>query len=187
MEVVTPGSRPLDSLVGAAAGDHARTVLVVDQAEDGLAEEVGTEARQRWVDAVVQQGQRGYLVIGCTDRVGALAAHPALARLVERGLYLLGGMGEEEARSAIEGPAGHAGLRLEHALVDLLAFNVRGEPGALPLLLSTCCARRGCAGKGPPSRLPDIAPPVGCGPRWPSLPTGSTSNWRLRNVRSFAT
>ena len=61
-------------------------------------------------------------------------AHPAFARLVERGLYLLGAMGEADLRAAIEGPARQAGLLLEPGLVDLLVREVEGEPGALPLL-----------------------------------------------------
>ena len=43
-------------------------------------------------------------------------------------------MTEEDLRAAIEGPARHAGLRLEPGLVDLLVREVDGEPGALPLL-----------------------------------------------------
>ena len=53
---------------------------------------------------------------------------------MERGLYLLGPMSEDELRAAIEGPARQAGLRLEPGLVDLLVREVEGEPGALPLL-----------------------------------------------------
>ena len=65
---------------------------------------------------------------------GRLSAHPDFARLVERGLYLLGAMGTDELRAAIEAPAHQAGLLLEPGLVDLLVRDVEGEPGALPLL-----------------------------------------------------
>ena len=68
------------------------------------------------------------------DRLGELSAHPEFARLVERGLYLLGAMTEPDLRRAIEGPAAQAGLRLEPGLVDLLVREVAGEPAALPLL-----------------------------------------------------
>ena len=68
------------------------------------------------------------------DRLGDVSAFPAFARLVERGLYLLGPMGEDDLRAAIEGPAHRAGLLLEPGLVDLLVREVEGEPGALPLL-----------------------------------------------------
>ena len=68
------------------------------------------------------------------DRLGDVPAHPAFARLVERGLYLLRRMDEAGLRAAIEGPAHQAGLLLEPGLVDLLVREVEGEPGALPLL-----------------------------------------------------
>ena len=68
------------------------------------------------------------------DRLGDLSTNPQLARMLERGLYLPSAMSEENLRAAIEGPARHAGLRLEPGLVDLLVREVDGEPGALPLL-----------------------------------------------------
>ena len=68
------------------------------------------------------------------DRLGDVSRPPGFARLVERGLYLLGPMGEDDLRAAIEGPARQAGLLLEPGLVDLLVREVEGEPGALPLL-----------------------------------------------------
>ena len=68
------------------------------------------------------------------DRLGDLSTNPQFARLLERGLYLPGAMSEENLRAAVEGPARHAGLRLEPGLVDLLVREVDGEPGALPLL-----------------------------------------------------
>ena len=43
-------------------------------------------------------------------------------------------MREAELRTAIEGPARQAGLRLEAGLVDLLVRDVINQPGALPLL-----------------------------------------------------
>ena len=134
--VVTPGTRPLDSLSGVVSGRESRgVVLVVDQCEEGLAEEVDPREQAAWVDALVDHAARGHLVLALrSDRVGALAGYPTLSRLVEPGLYLLGAMGEAELRSAIEGPAAHAGLRLETGLIDLLVRDVRGEPGALPLL-----------------------------------------------------
>ena len=68
------------------------------------------------------------------DRLGDLTEHPGFARLVEVSLYLLGSMGDDELRAAIEGPARTAGLVLEPGLVHVLVHDVEGEPGALPLL-----------------------------------------------------
>ena len=68
------------------------------------------------------------------DHLGDLAPYPDIARVLEDGLYLLGPMSEPDLRSAIEGPARRAGLRLEPGLVDLLVREVEGEPAALPML-----------------------------------------------------
>jgi hypothetical protein len=49
-----------------------------------------------------------------------------MARLVERGLYLLSAKGEADLRAAVERPAARAGLLLEPGQVDLLVRDVRG-------------------------------------------------------------
>src|SRR4029079_7432321 len=70
---------------------------------------------------------------------------PCVARRAARALYLLGGMGTEELRSAIEDPARQAGLLLEPGLVDLLVRDLEGQPGALPMMshaLRACWKRR---------------------------------------------
>ena len=72
---------------------------------------------------------------GCAGRQpGGLAAYPSLARLVERGLHLLGGDAGRDLRAAIVSPARQVGLIIEPGLVDLLLRDVEDEPGALPLL-----------------------------------------------------
>ena len=68
------------------------------------------------------------------DRLADLSAYSAFSRLVERGLYLVGGLDEAGLRLAVVGPARQAGLILEPGLVDLLVTEVRDDPGALPLL-----------------------------------------------------
>ena len=68
------------------------------------------------------------------DRMADVSAHPAFARLIERGLHLLGAMDEEGLREAIEAPARQSGLIIQAGLVDLLVREVQDEPGALPLL-----------------------------------------------------
>jgi hypothetical protein len=113
-------------------------VLVADQCEEGLSEDLDPASRAAWADFLVRHSEQGWLVVALrADRVGDLAAHPTLARLVEQGLYLLGAMEEPALRAAIEGPAHQAGLHLEPGLTDVLVHEVRGEPGALPLLSHT--------------------------------------------------
>jgi WD40 repeat protein/DNA-binding SARP family transcriptional activator/energy-coupling factor transporter ATP-binding protein EcfA2 len=130
--VITPGTRPLSAL---STVRSLRSVLVVDQCEEALSSEGDLGEQAAFFDALVQHSRTGTLVLAFrADRLGGLSAHSAVARLVERGLYLLGAMGAQELRTAVEGPARRAGLRLETGLVDLVVREVEGEPGALPLL-----------------------------------------------------
>jgi DNA-binding SARP family transcriptional activator/WD40 repeat protein len=132
--VTTPGAHPVDSLRGLKP--RGRQTLVVDQAEEAVT--VCTEAaeRERFFAALAEHvGAGGALVVSLrADHLGDLVRYPSVARVLEEGMYLLGPMNEPELRSAIEGPARRAGLRLEPGLVDLLVREVEGEPAALPLL-----------------------------------------------------
>ena len=130
--IITPGSRPLDALTAVRS---PKAVLVVDQCEEALGADVDPRSQAGFFAALVEHSHHGGLVLALrADRLGALSAHPPLARLVEREVYLLSAMAEEDLRSSIEGPARQAGLRVEPGLVDLLVREVEGEPGALPLL-----------------------------------------------------
>ena len=131
--VLTPGSRPADSMSAAQVKRHS--VLLVDQAEEAFSLCPDEDERRRFFDALVAHTERGQVVLAMrADFTGELAQHPALAGLVERGLALLGAMSPDGLRAAVEGPAGLHGLMLEPGLVDLLVQEVEGEPGALPLM-----------------------------------------------------
>jgi WD40 repeat protein/DNA-binding SARP family transcriptional activator len=133
VRVATPGPHPEDVLASAPAGSGA--AFVIDQCEEALALPETSPEREAFFTGLVDYAARGPLVLSLrADRVGALAAHPDFARLVENGLYLLGAMGPAQLRRAIEGPAAQAGLRLEPGLVDLLVREAEGSPSALPLL-----------------------------------------------------
>ena len=135
VHVITPGAHPATAVEG--LGLRSGDVLVVDQCEEALALEPGVRERERFVDRLVAFADTGdgLLVLSLrADRLGELSVHPGLAAHVERGLYLLGALGGDDLRHAIEGSAAQAGLRLEPGLVDLLLHEVEGEPAALPLL-----------------------------------------------------
>jgi DNA-binding SARP family transcriptional activator/WD40 repeat protein len=132
--VTSPGVHPMDSLVGLKP--RGRQTLVVDQTEEAVTLCTDPAERSRYFGALaLHVGAGGALVLALrADHLGDLAPYPEIARVLEDGLYLLGPMSEPGLRSAIEGPARRAGLRLEPGLVDLLAREVEGEPAALPLL-----------------------------------------------------
>ncbi len=132
--VTTPGVHPCDSIAGLKP--RGRQTLVVDQTEEAVTLCADPEERVRYFAALaVHVGSGGALVLALrADHLGDLAPYPEIARVLEDGLYLLGPLSEAGLRSAIEGPARRAGLRLEPGLVDLLVRDVEGEPAALPLL-----------------------------------------------------
>ena len=131
--VITPGLHPMDTL--ASARPRVTSVILVDQAEETFSLCLDEEERRLFFDALVAHTERGSVVLAIRgDYTGELADHPALAALVERGLFLLGAMSDEGLRAAIERPARQHGLLLEPGLTDLLVREVEGEPGALPLL-----------------------------------------------------
>lgn len=133
VHVLTPGERPMNAL--SVLGSTPDAVLVVDQCEEVVTLCSGADERADFLDALVEHARRAPLVVTLrADRLGDVGAHPGFARVVERGLFLLQPMGDDDLRAAIEGPANQAGLRLEPGLVDLLVRDVEGEPGALPLL-----------------------------------------------------
>jgi len=132
IRVVVPSSaRPADVVAGARPGD----VLVVDQAEQAMRPDVPDGERLRFLDALVEHAASDWLVVSLrADRTGEVSAHDGFARLVERGLYLLGPMDDRSLRRAVEEPARQAALLLEPGLVDLVVRDVLDEPGGLPLM-----------------------------------------------------
>src|SRR5664279_5074540 len=133
--VVTAGSRPTVVLSDTPPADTSDTVLMVDQFEEAFTLCTDPQERIRFFAGLVAEAKCCPMVICLrADHVGRLAEYPDVARLVERGLYLLGPMDEAGLKAAITGPAESAGLLLEPGLVDLLVREVEGQPGALPLL-----------------------------------------------------
>ncbi len=132
--VITPGEHPMLSLA-AVAGPGPRSVLLVDQCEEVFSLCGDDSERRCFFAALVERAGAGRLVLAMrADRLAEVSAYPGFARLVERGLHLLGAMSEQGLRDAVEAPARQAGLLIEAGLVDLLVGEVEGAPGALPML-----------------------------------------------------
>ncbi len=133
-DVLTPGRHPVGALPPPRTSGKPRP-LVVDQAEELFSLCHDQAARERFIQLLADHTEVAPLVLALrADRMGDVSAHPALAQLVERGLYVLPAMSPEDLRAAIEGPARQAGLIVEPGLTDLLVREVENEPGALPLL-----------------------------------------------------
>lgn len=134
--IITPGSQPATALAGALAVPGRDLVVVVDQLEELFTGGLPAEAVADFLDDVARLAAsgRGVVLVVRAEQLGGFSRSPTVARLVERGLHLVTSMTHAELREAIEGPARHAGLRLEAGLVELLVRDVENEPGALPLL-----------------------------------------------------
>jgi WD40 repeat protein/DNA-binding SARP family transcriptional activator len=133
-DVLTPGRHPVGALPPPRTSGKPRP-LVVDQAEEMFSLCHDQSERERFVQLLADHAEVASLVLVLrADRMGDVSAHPTLALLVERGLYVLPAMSPEDLRAAIEGPARQAGLIIEPGLIDLLVREVENEPGALPLL-----------------------------------------------------
>ena len=131
---LTPGPRPMEALA-VLHGADPRTVLLVDQAEEVFTLCQDEAERRVFLDSLVDEAERRTVLVALrADSLAEVALHSAFSRLVERGLYLVGGLDEDGLRSTIETPARQAGLLVEPGLVDILVAEVARDPGALPLL-----------------------------------------------------
>jgi WD40 repeat protein/DNA-binding SARP family transcriptional activator len=134
VQVMTPGRHPLHSL-SAVSEPAPGSVLLVDQCEEAFALCGDEPERKAFFAALVARAETEPLVLAMrADRLADASAYPDFARLLERGLHLLGAMVEEGLRDAVQAPARQSGLLIEAGLVDLLVAEVQGIPGALPML-----------------------------------------------------
>jgi WD40 repeat protein len=151
--LMRPGERPLDELrrvlVSGAKDPLAealdalpadgRLLLAVDQLEELFTACRSDAERAAFADSLARaaadpQGRAVVVVALRADFYGRFAAYPGLADLLGANQVLVGPMQASELRRVVELPAGRVGLRVEAELADALVDDVKGEPGALPLL-----------------------------------------------------
>lgn len=116
----------------------ARTVLVVDQAEElfTLCQDPGErDAFLETVLGLAEHESRFTLVLAVrSDYTGVLADRPEVAAAMSGATVLVGSPSDGELRRAIELPAARAGLQLDVGLADALVSDAGDRPGVLPLL-----------------------------------------------------
>jgi DNA-binding SARP family transcriptional activator/WD40 repeat protein len=150
--IIRPGERPYEELashVGSSAtgalerlGAGERLVLAVDQLEELFSLCNDGDERSRFVDFLVElardRDRRAVVLLALrADFYGRFARYADFAEILARSHVLVGPLTEQELERAIVGPAERGGLRVEPELVAKLVSDVRGEPGALPLLSTT--------------------------------------------------
>ena len=143
--LVRPGEHPERALRAAADTAGPPSILVVDQLEEAftLCRDAGERAAfvERLVACAGDRARWSAVVLAIrADYYGRCAEHPPLARLVSANHVLIGPLGREDLRRAIELPAQQGGLELAPGLLDRLLDDARDVPGALPLVSSALVA-----------------------------------------------
>ncbi len=131
---ITPGAHPMEALTALARAPRG-AALLIDQCEELFSLCEDPEEQREFLRALTAEAANRIVVVALrADHLADLTTHPGFSRLVERGMYLVGGLDEEGLRTAVETPARQAGLLIEPGLVDLLVREVSNDPGALPLM-----------------------------------------------------
>ncbi len=125
--------------LAADGGPDARLLVVVDQFEEVFSLTASARERRAFIEALVYaatipDGRVSVVLSMRSDFYDRCADHPDLRALVAEHQLLVGPLGPDGLRAAIEEPAQSAGLELEPGLVRRIMADVADEPGSLPLL-----------------------------------------------------
>ena len=143
---MTPGADPIPQLAAALAkidfslqphdvvARDTGQILVVDQFEE-IFTLTPEEQRRIFLDRLLELNDRLWVVLTMrADFWGECAPHRRLSELMQVHQELIGPMNAEELRGAIEQQARSVALRFEADLSNTILDDVKGEPGAMPLL-----------------------------------------------------
>jgi hypothetical protein len=115
-----------------------RLVLFIDQFEEVFTQLSPDKARTfiNLLDraATVENGRVIILFSMCSDFVPNCATYPQLNALLNQQFVQISGMQPEELVSAIAQPALRVGLKIDPDLIAQIINDMKGEPGALPLM-----------------------------------------------------
>lgn len=116
-----------------------RFVLFIDQFEEVFTQINNEEERQAFLNMLAHAGtvENGRVIILFamrSDFVSNCATYPALNEMLSQQFRQIGAMQPEELVSAIALPAKEVGLPIEDELIARIINDMKGEPGALPLM-----------------------------------------------------
>ncbi len=119
-----------------------RWVLVVDQFEEIFTLCADANPRDAFLSGLTQLAQAPQSEIKIVAAMRAdffdrFGPYPTFGALAQHGLQLVLDMEASELRAAIEQPAAKHGVVFEEGLVEQIIADVKGRPGALPLLQYT--------------------------------------------------
>jgi len=136
MAYLTPGSDPLAQLeTSLAKRNDQRAVLVVDQFEELFTLCTDEDKRQAFLNRLLALAEKMRVVITMrADFWGECAPYREFKEVMQVRQELIAPMDAKELRGAMEMQAAKVGLRFEADLANTILDDVRGEPGAMPLL-----------------------------------------------------
>lgn len=116
-----------------------RVILVVDQFEEIFTQTKDESMRLAFLVLLTYAAQQtsgrvSVLLVMRSDFVSQCATYPELRKLISGHLELVGAMDPEELALAIALPALEVGVEVKPELVAQVIADMRGEPGALPLM-----------------------------------------------------
>jgi WD40 repeat protein len=130
--------RTLRLLTARTPADSSRVLFLIDQFEEVFTLCRSEDERSAFLlnalHAATADGPSAVVLTLRADFYPRCAAYPELAQQIAAHQLLVGAMGSDGLRQAIEEPARHVGLELEPGLVDTILADIENQPGALPLL-----------------------------------------------------
>jgi energy-coupling factor transporter ATP-binding protein EcfA2 len=123
-------------------GRDKRAVLFIDQFEEVFTQINNESERVAFLNllthaATIENGRVIILFSMRSDFVSNCATYPQLNALLNQQYAYIGAMQSEELVSAIAQPALRVGLRIDPDLIAQVINEMKGEPGALPLMQFT--------------------------------------------------
>ena len=116
-----------------------RMILYIDQFEELFTQARNEDRRRSFLalltDAVAQDDGRVTVILSMrSDFLSQCAAYPELLALINQQFQLVGAMTAQDLALAILKPALAVGAEIEPELVAQVIADMKGEPGALPLM-----------------------------------------------------
>ena len=135
MAYLTPSTDPLARLHTAQENADKDTVYVVDQLEELFTLTRDANAREAFIKELLQLTKSARVVVTMrADFWGEVASYKDLKQAMQDHQELIAPMNTDELHSAMEQQAAAVGLRFDSALSESILEEVKGAPGAMPLL-----------------------------------------------------
>lgn len=129
--------RQVDSLL--TDDPSQRAILLVDQFEEVFTQTRDEATRTAFIKlltvaATAEKGRTIIVISLRSDFISQCSHYPELRELMSQQFQLVGAMEPKELAKAISLPALEVGATIEPALVSRILTDMKGEPGALPLM-----------------------------------------------------